>query len=194
MVIYLYREIWPKIRKAQSGAEWHIYGAYLPQNIKQLHHPQKGIVVKGRADQVLQTMSSYKVMLAPLRFGAGLKGKYVDAMRSGTPSVTTEIGAEGIASSSEWPGFVENGSDEFAAKSVELYQNQQLWISKQQLAIKVLKQFDIKLYIDHFKVVLQDQYKHLKSKRTKNIVGELLKHHRHRSTKFMSLWIEEKNK
>ena len=45
------------------------------------------------------------MMLAPLRFGAGIKGKIVDGMRMGVPSVTTSIGAESLH---PFPGLIAN--------------------------------------------------------------------------------------
>jgi glycosyltransferase involved in cell wall biosynthesis len=195
MVLYLYKEIWPLIRKDLKDAEWHIYGAYVPEQIDQLHQPKKGVYVKGRAEEVLSTMSSYKVMLAPLRFGSGLKGKCLDAMLVGTPSVTTEIGAEGIASAENWPGFVTQEPQLFANQAIELYQNEKLWEQKQQKGFEILKnKFDVNSFSEDLQLTIALALKQLRVIREKNIVGELLKHHHHRSTKFMSLWIEEKNK
>lgn len=195
MVMFLYKAIWPNIRSKLKDAQWHIYGAYLPEQVRQLHQPQKGVLVKGRAEEVLTTMSSYSLMLAPLRFGAGLKGKCLDAMRAGTPSVTTPIGAEGISSAEHWPGCVAEDAELFADSAIKLYQNENLWTSKQQQGFEILrKNFDIETYSKDFQATLTERLKHLDSIRQQNIVGELLKHHHHRSTKFMSLWIEEKNK
>lgn len=195
MVMFCYKAIWPNITSKLKDAQWHIYGAYLPEQVRQLHQPQKGIIVKGRAEDVLTTMSWYKVMLAPLRFGAGLKGKCLDAMRAGLPSVTTPIGAEGISSAHKWPGFVAEDAELFAENAIKLYQNDNLWTSKQQQGFEILKKnFDIKTYSKDFQATLAESLQHLYSIRQQNIVGELLKHHHHRSTKFMSLWIEEKNK
>lgn len=195
MVQFLYHHIWPKIRKRLPRAEWHIYGAYCPQSIKQWHSVQKGVIVKARATEVLSTMKKYKVMLAPLRFGAGLKGKCIDSMRSGTPSVTSDIGTEGITDTQNWPGFVENEPEGFANKAVELYANTKIWESKHQLTYKVLsKHFDINKFDKAFYEKINESLKHLDTYRAQNRIGQILKHHHHRSTKFMSLWIEEKNK
>ena len=195
MVQYLYQDIWPKIRQKLPQAEWHIYGAYCPESIYQLHNLQKGVIVKGRAEEVLSTLEQYKVMLAPLRFGAGLKGKCLDSMQAGTPSVTTGIGAEGIASAENWPGFVVDEPDDFAEKAIELYTDKSLWEGMQNEGFQILKHnFDVKLFADSLKNKILKSLKHLDNFRQKNLIGELLKHHHHRSTKFMSLWIEEKNK
>jgi len=195
MVQYLYKNIWSKIRSKLPETEWHIYGAYMPEMIKQLHKPHHGVIVKDRADDALQTIEKYKIMLAPLRFGAGLKGKCLDSMLAGTPSVTTSIGAEGIAEVVDWPGFVENQPDKFADQSIELYKNKSLWETKQKQGLKILNdKFNIENYKEDFKTKILNSLKNLNALRQKNITGQILKHHHQRSTKFMSLWIEEKNK
>ncbi|WP_445159303.1 glycosyltransferase [Mesohalobacter salilacus] len=194
MVNYLYRSIWPKIHQTLPQAEWHIYGAYCPESIQQLHSPKKGIIVKGRANEVLSTLEQYRVMLAPLRFGAGLKGKCFDSMLAGTPSITTPIGAEGISENKDWPGFVEDQPEAFAQKATELYTNESLWKENQKKGIDLLqKDFKIQNYKDSFKTKINSSYQDLDLYRQRNMVGQLLKHHHQRSTKFMSLWIEAKN-
>ena len=194
MVQHLYKNIWSKIRKKLPKAEWHIYGAYCPEHIQQLHNHEKGVIVKGRANEVLSTLENYKVMLAALRFGAGLKGKCLDSMRAGTPSITTEFGAEGIASTDNWSGFIENHPEDFVQKAVKLYTDESLWTNKQKQGFKILKtKFDIQLFRDKFQNKITESLQNLRAYRQQNITGELLKHHHHRSTKFMSLWIEAKN-
>jgi hypothetical protein len=195
MVKHLHQTIWPSIRKALPLVEWHIYGAYLPQQIEEIHNIKKGIIVKGRADEVTSTLQEYKVMLAPLRFGAGLKGKCIDSMLAGTPSVTSLIGSEGIIAPKDWPGFVADNIETFCSSAVKLYQNQELWESKHNLGHKVLKaKFEKNNFKSEFKEEIDDALKHLELFRRKNTIGEILKHHHHRSTKYLSLWIQEKNR
>ena len=101
-VQWLKKEIWPRILEIVPWAQLHIYGAYLPRNVLQLHKPSEGFNVRGRATSVNKVMGRARVNLAPLRFGAGLKGKLIDAMYNGTPSVTTSIGAEGLHAQLPW--------------------------------------------------------------------------------------------
>ena len=54
-----------------------------------------GFHIKGHAPS-LNVMQTYRACLAPLRFGAGLKGKVVDAWQHGLPVCTTPVGAEGM--------------------------------------------------------------------------------------------------
>ncbi len=67
----------------------HIFGAYIPQQILELHNEKEGFLVHGRADSAKREIENTRVLLAPIRFGAGIKGKFTDAMQVGTPSVTT---------------------------------------------------------------------------------------------------------
>lgn len=195
MVKQLRDDIWPQISQQLPNAEWHIYGAYLPKHIKKWNNPKKGIIAKGRAEDAKDTLQNYKVMLAPLRYGAGIKGKLIDSMRAGTPSVTTSVGAEGITSKENWPGFVEDDYLKFVSSAVELYTNEDLWKVKHKMGFEVLNlNFDKKHYSDKFKDIIEGSLQNLEELRQNNTVGALLKHHLHRSTKFMSLWIEEKNK
>ena len=85
------QHIWPLIRQALPQAELHCYGSYGERYAGELHAPKSGFHFKGRAQDALETMRQYRVNLAPLRFGAGLKGKLFDGFETSTPSVTTPI-------------------------------------------------------------------------------------------------------
>ena len=133
-VLQLKQFIWPAIRQALPDAQLHIYGAYPPKKATQLHNEKQGFIVKGWARSVDDVMQNARVLLAPLRFGAGVKGKFLDAMRFATPSITTWIGAEGIADDDSWPGAVCGADidqaktiDEFAKHAVALYSNEEIW-------------------------------------------------------------------
>ena len=127
-VLWLKQQIWPLIRQQLPDAELHIYGAYPPPKATALHNEKQGFLIKGWAENADNVLQSARVFLAPLAFGAGLKGKLLDAMRTGTPSVTTDIGAEGMMLQAlGWPGIVANDATAIAGGAVALYQQQQLW-------------------------------------------------------------------
>ncbi len=102
----------------------HIYGAYAPQQLLQLNNPKEGFIIKGWSENVENTMKNYRVQLSPLRFGAGLKGKLLDAMRFGLPSVTTEVGAEGMCGKFAFGGSVVASNEDFINASVKLYSDE----------------------------------------------------------------------
>lgn len=194
-VIYLKERIWPLIHKQLPKAAMHIYGAYTNQRVKQLESKKEGFIIKGYTTDLKNTFINARVCLAPLRFGAGLKGKLIDAMKYGTPSITTTIGAEGIQKNESWSGFITDNPKEFALKAIELYSSAKKWEKSQKNGEMILnncfsaKKFGVKL-ISKMDFV----HENLKLHRIQNHIGCILMHHTLQSTKYLSKWIEEKNK
>ena len=201
-VLWLKESIWPQIRQQLPQAEIHIYGAYPPPKATALHNPKQGFLIKGWAKDAFEVISNAKVLLAPLRFGAGIKGKLAEAMLNGTPNVTTLIGAESMLSQNieNWPGAIANNAADFANAAVTLYQDNQAWQKHQTYGFKnALQRYvnNIDLH-NHFEYTLVKQINHLRHNinqhRTQNFMGSMLNHHHHKSTKYMAQWIEAKNK
>ncbi|WP_036154306.1 glycosyltransferase [Maribacter forsetii] len=187
--------IWPLIRKQLPAAKLHIYGAYLPQQILEMHNPAAGFLVNGRAEDVNEVMQSAKVCLAPLRFGAGIKGKLLSAMQNGTPSVTTTIGAEGMHGILDWNGYVENDHTAFVEAAVRLYTTELTWQNAQDQGKTLVNALYNKHNLEHIFIDKINQLqKGLITHRIQNFTGALLQHQTMTATKFMSKWIEEKNK
>lgn len=194
-VKWLKQEIWPLIRKKLPDAELNIYGSYVSQRELQLEKKKEGFHVHGRVDDVRSVISISKVMLAPLRFGAGLKGKLFDAMRFGTPSVTTAIGSEGITDPENWCGSVTDDPNSFANAAVELYLNKIDWLNAQKRGASIinngfLKKDHIPLFIKKLNDLIENTDEH----RKKQFIGSMLMHHTISGNKYMSKWIEEKAK
>jgi len=194
-VLYLKETIWPLIKKKLPKAELYIYGAYASQKVNQLHNETEGFLIKGFAEDVDDVMQQAKVCLAPLRFGAGLKGKLIDAMKNGTPCVTTTIGAEGMFGNMEPNGFIEDSTDAFVNKTIELYTDKDVWKTKQCNGFDVInKRFNKKYTESDFIKTIEVLKDNLEHHRLQNFAGAVLQYHTLQSTKFMSKWIEEKNK
>lgn len=193
-VLFLKQKVWPLIRDNLPTAEVHIYGAYPSQKVRALHQPTIGFHIKGRADDAAAVVRNARVCLAPLRFGAGLKGKLVEAMQCGTPSVTTKIGAEGINGSFDWSGLIANSPKEIATAASELYTNPTRWKKAQANGtVTINNRFDKNLFADCFIDVIDDLNSKLDEHRNQNFIGSMLRHHSMASTKYMSRWIEAKN-
>ncbi|WP_434035620.1 glycosyltransferase [Formosa sp. 4Alg 33] len=194
-VLYLKQTLWPLIKKQLPKAEIHVYGAYASQKVNQLHQPKDRFYIKGFADDVNEVMKHAKICMAPLVFGAGLKGKLVDAMINGTPCAMSSIAAEGMFGAQEPNGFIADDVEEFVAKTTELYTNKTLWTKKQDHGFKSFNsRFNKSYFQQQFLAYIVYLQTHLKSHRLHNFTGTLLQHHSMQSTKFMSRWIEEKNK
>ena len=194
-VQYLKESIWPLIKKQLPKAVLEIYGAYPSQKVFQLHNEKDGFLIKGRAESAQEVISKARVVLAPLRFGAGIKGKLLEAMQYGTPSVTTFIGAESMHADLDWNGSIEDDPQEFANASVRLYQDEIFWKQSQQNGFSIIKQRYLKeLFEDEFETRLSLLLLNLEQHRRNNFMGQMLLHHTLQSTKYMSRWIEEKNR
>lgn len=192
--VIMLKKLWPKIRKALPKSELHIYGAYATAKVKQLHQPKDGFLIKDRAEDARETLQHYRLLLAPIPFGAGLKGKFIDAMAVGTPNICSSIGAEGIVHD-EWAGTVTDTDEEFIEKSVALYQDKKQWLEKQKIGFNILRtNFDFDHYKNKFEKQIEDLRLNITKFRKQNFVGEILWFENNLATKYLAKWIEEKNK
>ncbi|OED65974.1 glycosyltransferase [Vibrio splendidus ZS-139] len=191
------QKIWPKIRKQLPDTELHIYGSYPPPKATALHNPKTGFHIKGWAKDAQEVMEQARVCVAPLRFGAGIKGKLLDAMKLQTPNVTSEIGSEGMLPKGElqWPGAVADDIDEFVEAAVALYKDEEKWLKAQSQCHSILEGYYEQNQLgDALIERLTALESELESHRLDNFFGSMLKHHSMASTKYMSQWIAEKNK
>ncbi|MDP4945367.1 MAG: glycosyltransferase family 4 protein [Alishewanella sp.] len=197
-VLWLKQQLWPQIRAQLPQAELHIYGAYPPPKATALHNAREGFLVKGWVDNAEQVMRQARVCLAPLRFGAGLKGKLLQAMQCGTPSVTTPIGAEGMTIDSGWAGQIAQTSSEQAAAACQLYQDAAAWQSAQQQGFHILAtRFDsdqAQYFWQRLQPLLVETALTRAERRASNFTGQMLQSHAYRSTRYMGQWIEAKNR
>lgn len=194
-VQYLKTKIWPLLSRQLPKVNLNIYGAYPSQKVLQLHNPKERFFVHGRAEHAQDTLSNHRVLLGPIQFGAGVKGKFIDAMQTGTPSVTTSIGAEAMCGDFPWNGFIANEPELFVAKSIELYTDKSAWLDAQRHGIAIINQrYARDKFEDDFLMTIRFIKAQLQAHRQQNFIGQLLLHHSVLSTKYLSLWIEEKNK
>ncbi|HSH65271.1 MAG TPA: glycosyltransferase [Bacteroidia bacterium] len=194
-VLFLKQDIWPRIRRQLPETCLHVYGSYCSTKATMLHAPKDGFYVMGRAEDARAVVSKARVCLAPLRFGAGIKGKLVEAMLCGTPSVTTHIGAEGMHGEQEWNGLIADDPISFANAAVQLYSEKNKWMHFQKNGVRIINEFypekkSGKELIDR---ILKTQ-RQLPEHRKQNFTGNMLMHHTMNSTKYLSRWIEEKNR
>ncbi len=191
----LKKEIWPLIKMELPQVVLHIYGSNLPQHISQMHDLKTGFLIEGWAESAEQVVANTRIMLAPLRFGAGLKGKLANAMRCGTPSVTTTIGAEGMHDGLPWNGMVCDDPKAFAEAAIALYWNKKDWELFQRNGIAIINEgFDKKTLGAKLRSRITSVKANLVHHRAKNFLGEMLRYQTMASTKYMAKWIEEKNR
>ena len=130
-VEWLVSEIWPSVRRLCSEMELdtitlHIYGSQMPDWFRTLECTD--IKVHGFVKELSVAFAEVRLSVAPLRYGAGLKGKIASSFGFGVPVVGTEIAFEGIDDPAFSPCLVPNGAaDIFAQKIVTAYVDEQEW-------------------------------------------------------------------
>lgn len=193
-VQYLKETIWPEIHQTLPDVSLKIYGAYPSQKVLQLHKPSENFHIMGRVENASEVVKTARVVLAPIRFGAGAKGKLLEAMQCGTPSVTTTIGAESMPGSLPWNGIIVDDQTAIAKAAIQLYQDENLWKNAQQNGIPIVNQRYAKpIFAKDFILKTLEIQNNLENHRQQNFIGAILQHHTLASTKYMSRWIEAKN-
>ncbi|WP_226703417.1 glycosyltransferase [Microbulbifer elongatus] len=194
-VVWLAEAIWPKLRALLPGVECHVYGAYADHAMQRFHNPKQGLRIIGRTDDALATLSRYRVNLAPLRFGAGQKGKVLDGWLSGTPTITTPIGAESMAEAEAWGYPLTDDAGQLAEIAAQVYRNEADWTTVRDASLSALASgFSYRPHAEALIERLDSIARDLDTHRNRNIWGRILRRTEHRAEEFMSRWIEAKNK
>ncbi|WP_077612314.1 glycosyltransferase [Clostridium sp. Marseille-P2415] len=122
-VLWFAGEIFPLIRE-RLKVNFYIVGSKVTDEIKALEQPDNGIIVKGfvTEEELSRLYAGCRIVVVPLRYGAGVKGKVIEALYHGAPVVTTSIGAEGIPES-ETVMAVRDEPEAFAGEVLSLYQD-----------------------------------------------------------------------
>lgn len=193
-VEYLKTTLWPKLSNAIPNSEIHIYGAYAKSKHLSMTNSQENFFIHGFIDNAEKVIGSARVMLAPLQFGAGLKGKIFDAMRLGTPCAMSSVAAEGIFGECLSNGFIEDDPDIFVKYAGQLYTDFNIWQQSQYNGYYVLKsRFCSSFFVKQLFNTIDYLSNNLDAHRLQNFTGILLQHNTMQSTKYLSKWIQAKN-
>jgi GT2 family glycosyltransferase/ubiquinone/menaquinone biosynthesis C-methylase UbiE len=119
-VLWFTKEVWPLIKTGIPDARFIVAGSNPPAEIKAL--ASNDVIIKGYVsdDELESLYATCKIAVIPLRYGAGVKGKTVEAMRYGMPLVTTDFGVEGLPGNYTFLSVANNSSD-FATEVLRLY-------------------------------------------------------------------------
>jgi len=140
-VLYLRNEIMPIVWNENPDIKVNIVGSYVTEEIKLLKSDNFKII--GFVDDLGELFSQSKLFVAPLRFGAGIKGKIGQSLEYGLPLVTTDVGAEGFDFGSKNELMIANDKVAIAEKIIELYQNESSWNEASNYCETILKPFSI---------------------------------------------------
>ena len=122
---YFLDNMWDEIYE-QIKAPFYIVGSNATDEIKALHNEAKGIIFKGfvSEEELKELYEKVRLVVVPLRYGAGVKGKVIEALYYNDPVITTSVGAEGIDNSYNQMLVADEPGD-FVEKCVNLYNNKE---------------------------------------------------------------------
>jgi O-antigen biosynthesis protein len=124
-VLWYAREVLPQVRQQLPGVTTYIVGSKVPATIRALAAPD--FVVTGYVPEVAPFFTDCRLSIAPLRYGAGVKGKVNLAMSYGVPVVATAAAVEGMHLAPGQDVMVADDAAQFAAAIERVYRDEALW-------------------------------------------------------------------
>lgn len=119
-------DIWPRVHAALPDVRFHLIGSKAPPEVETLGQAD-GVTFHGFVDSLDPFLDGCRLSVAPLRYGAGVKGKVNQAMAHGQPVVATTVAVEGMHAEDGRDVLVADDADTFAAAIIRLYQDEALW-------------------------------------------------------------------
>ncbi len=124
-VIYFTNEVLPIVRKSIPSVRFFILGGHAPPEVRDLANID--VIVTGQVEDLSRYFGACRLSVAPLRVGAGMKGKVLTSLGFGLPCVATSIAGEGIGLTDRETILLANSTEELAARVVEVYSDEKLW-------------------------------------------------------------------
>ncbi len=120
------RDIFPLVRKQLPEVQFHLIGSKAPAEVKALGE-QPGVVFHGYVEDIEPFLDGCRIAVAPLRYGAGVKGKVNMSMSYGQPVVATPVAVEGMFAQAGRDVLVAAEAGDFAAQVIAAYRDEALW-------------------------------------------------------------------
>jgi O-antigen biosynthesis protein len=188
-VLYLKHTLWPKVRDICPDATVTLFGSYPDKAAMALHDPTQGFYMQGPAKTLNQVFQKARLNLAPLRFGAGIKGKIFEGWRYGVPALASPIAAEGMGESSNWGGIIASCEKSFAEGFRTLWNKDHSWSESQTNGYRILQTHFGPQLRSKLSAVLQSL-----SIPKGDLIADILHWSKHDRSRYFSKWLEEKNR
>lgn len=164
-----------------------LVGAYPSQEVSQWQQVGK-VEIKSSVQELAPLFAKSVALLAPLRFGAGIKGKILEAWSHGVPVVSSSIGLEGMQSE----GYFDS-EECWLEECLRLKTDSSYWSKRSSESLAHAETFSFERLAPQWKECLRSVEKNFFQWRN-HPVTRMLKYHQNNSYKYFSLWIEEKNR
>lgn len=150
--IWLCEDIMPLIWQKYPDMNLTLLGSNPPVQVRNLQNNR--VTVTGYIRDLEPYFLNHRVFVAPLRYGAGMKGKVGQSLAYGLPIVTTSVGAEGFDLMHERDVMIADDSQCFAKNILDLYNSYDLWISLSQASSQVVGQYGSKVVESELKILI----------------------------------------
>lgn len=124
-VLFFLKDVWPIIHKRLPDARFFVVGSYMPEVIYEAK--SEGVELLGFVDCLDELFGQIRLSVAPLRVGAGLKGKVATSLGYGVPIVMTTIAAEGMGLQNGDDALIADDPAAFAEAVIRIYSDTALW-------------------------------------------------------------------
>ena len=135
---WLISEIMPRVRARDPAIECLLIGDGLPEGVRQ--RCADGIIPFGTVEDLAEIFTRVRLTVAPLRFGAGIKGKVIDSLAAGVPCVMTPIGAEGLELPAALEGCIASNADEIAAAIDRLHNDRKANVAARGAGLRYIEE------------------------------------------------------
>ena len=128
-VEWFVNDIWPLIHARLPGVSFHVVGSKAPDSLRAmaLEHADQGVRFHGFVEDLDPSWTDCRLSVAPLRYGAGVKGKVNQSMSHGQPVVATPVAMEGLHAEHGRDALIADQAESFASAVVQLYNDEALW-------------------------------------------------------------------
>ena len=158
-VLFFMREIYPLVQPQLTDAMFYVIGDKAPPEIIAL--ASEKVIFTGMQPDVRPYFESVKLSIAPLRWGAGVKGKINQSMAFGVPVVATSVAVEGMFLTNREDILIADTPEDFARALIELYQSQELWERISSNGIEKTKStYSVEVATKQLSRLLSDEHMH----------------------------------
>ncbi|BFG74349.1 hypothetical protein PTKU46_23820 [Paraburkholderia terrae] len=126
-VNFLVKEIWPLVRERMPNATLCVAGSNVTAEVQSLNSPSNGVKILGYVENLEEVFDAARISVAPLRFGAGIKGKVVSSLLHGLPCVLSKVASEGMGLIDGEQVLEGESAAEIADAIVRLHEDPELW-------------------------------------------------------------------
>jgi len=149
---YLVEEIFPRIKQKLGDIKLFVVGSNPTEEIKRLS--SEDVIVTGYVKDLGNYYNESKLMLSPIRFGAGIKGKITQSLGRGLPVITTTVGSEGIDLTDGENCMISDNPEDFAKKVVQVYDDKELWNNISKNGLQTAKNYSPELTMELLNSIL----------------------------------------